>query len=186
MNKLIFGDTIYAGLITNPVGQESISIGSKWEWEIFRNGKLIDHEVSFNKVVNEGLDFMLNVMFNGTAAKATWYCAIFEDDYTPLAANIYATPGYAECTAYGEATRPEYVEAASTARSTSNTASKAVFTMNNTKTVYGGSLVSSNVKGDTAAGGAVLFCSSKLAASKSVVSGDIINLTITITVSSTT
>jgi hypothetical protein len=58
--------------------------------------------------------------------------------------------------------------------------------MNNTKTLYGGSLVSSNVKGDTAAGGAVLFCSSKLSASKSVVSGDIINLTITITVSSTT
>lgn len=165
---------------------DRFSIGSVWEWEFIRKGKVFDMAVSYNKITNEGLNFALDVMFHGTGAKGTWYCALFEDDYTPLAGNTYAVPGYTESTAYGEAKRPTYVEAAASGQSITNSANKATFTINASKTIYGGSLVSFDTIGDTAQAAAVLFCSSKLATAKAVVNADVINLTITISVTSTT
>jgi len=133
-----------------------------------------------NIVTNEGLDHVLNVYLHAATQITTWYLAIFEDDYTPLAANTYAVPGYTESTAYDEATRPEYVEAASTARSTTNSASKGTFTISDTKTIYGAALVSSSVKGDTEAASAVLFASGVFAAAKACTDDDVLELTYTI------
>ncbi len=120
-------------------------------------------------------------MFHGVAAIATWYIAIFETDTTPVAGTTYATPVYTECTAYAEATREEFVEAAASSKSITNSASKAEFTMNATKTIYGASLVSDNTKGDTAVGGACMYCASKFAVSKPVESADVLKVTVTLT-----
>lgn len=174
--------TAEANVIRNPVFDARIITGSIWGVELVRNGNIIEVETVHNICTTEGIDFMNNVMFHGTAAVATWYIALFESDYTPVATNTYAAPGYAESSAYTEATRQAFVEAASTARVVTNAASKAVFNINATKTLYGASLVSVNTKGDVAGGG-VLFCSSRFSSSKPVVSGDVLNITITITTS---
>ena len=115
--------------------------------------------------------------------------AIYEDtspSYTPAAGDTYAVPGYLEVTAYDEATRPAFDEAAASGKSMSNTASKATFTMNASKSLIGASLVGggspANGKGDTGGGG-VLYASAKFTTPKAVESGDTFKVTCTLTAS---
>jgi hypothetical protein len=133
-----------------------------------------------NIITNEGLDHILNVILHGTTAIGTWYCALVETNTSPAAGLTYATPSFTESTAYDEATRPAYVEAAASSQSITNAASKAVFTISGTKTIYGAALVGGGsaptTKGD-AAGGGTLLCYGLASPSRSVVDNDIINLT---------
>jgi hypothetical protein len=109
---------------------------------------------------------------------------LFENNYTPLIGDTYAVPGFTESSAYDEATRPAFVEAEATAKVTTNSASKATFTISATKTIYGAFLCGGgstpNTKGD-AAGGGTLFASSKFATAKDVVDGDILMVVCSIT-----
>lgn len=160
------------------------SINSIWDWECYdRDGRRKWTERNHNLVTNEGLDALLDIMFHGSTQITTWYIGLFEDDYTPLATNTYATPGFTECTAYDEANRVEFNEAAASGQSITNSANKASFTMNATKTIYGGFLVGGgstpSTKGD-AAGGGKLYCASAFASSKAVESGDVLKVTVTI------
>jgi hypothetical protein len=90
-------------------------------------------------------------MFHGSTQITTWYCGVFEGNYTPLATDTAATftSAATECTAYDETTRQAFVEATSTAGLITNAASKAVFTFNATKTIYGGFLASASAKSAT-------------------------------------
>jgi hypothetical protein len=167
--------------------EQNALVSSIWYWECYgKDGDLKWKDSNHNRCVDEGLNALLDVMFHGTSQITTWYIAIFEDDYTPIAGNTYATPGYTESTAYDEATRPEFVEAAASGKSMTNSANKASFTMNATKTIYGGALVGggtgASTKGDTAGGG-TLYCSSKFSTSKPVESGDTLKVTVTLTAS---
>jgi len=137
-----------------------------------------------NLVTNEGKNHALNVLFHGTTAISPWYFFLFEDDYTPLVTNTYAVPGCTETTSYDEATRLAFVESAASGQSMSNLASKAVFTFNAGKTIYGGGLLGGGTgaadKADTAGGG-VLYSSAKFTESKPVVSTDVLKVWITLT-----
>src|SRR3972149_5905604 len=92
-----------------------------------------------NLIPTEGLNYMLGTALTGVAQSSTWYVALFEGNYTPVGTVTAATfPSAAtECTAYTEASRVTWTPGSISAGSVSNTASKAVFTMNATKTVYG-------------------------------------------------
>jgi len=146
-----------------------------------KNGHVKWIEWVGNLIVNEGLNKILDSTVHNDAS-ATWYVAVFESDTTPLATHTYASPGYTECTAYDEATRPEYVEAAASGQSITNAANKAVFTFNAAKTIYGAALVNVSTKGDTAGGG-VLLCSAKFSAAKSVTDDDTLSVTYILTAS---
>jgi len=164
--------------------EDRTKIGGKWVAQCFRKGKLIWTEEIHNVWTAEGLNSLLNAYFHAATQITTWYCLLFETDTTPADGTTYATPVFTECEAYDEATRPEYVEAESTAKSITNSANKAVFTMNATKTIYGAALVGGGTgaatKGD-AAGGGTLPVAGKFASSRAVVDDDIINLTYTVT-----
>jgi hypothetical protein len=97
------GKIIPINLIEKP--SERFLIKSIWDWEHYRDGKLLDEWRETNICTDEGLNKLLDVMFHGVTAIATWYIAIFESDTTPVAGTTYATPVYTECTAYAEATR---------------------------------------------------------------------------------
>ncbi|MDY0313747.1 MAG: hypothetical protein RBR32_01590 [Bacteroidales bacterium] len=159
--------------------KSSFVVGGKFIVECFdKEGNLKWVELAENLVTNQGLDKILDSTLHNDAS-ATWYVAIFESNTTPLATHTYAVPGYTESTAYDEATRPEYNEAASSGQSITNSANKAAFTINATKTIYGAALVNVNTKGDTAGGG-VLLCSALFSSSKNVESGDTLNVTYTV------
>lgn len=178
--KTIFTPDLIKRVQFNP----RIPIGTLWEFEHYRKGQLIDQWQQGNVNTNEGLDAFLDIMFHASTQITTWYMCTFENDYTPLVTNTYAVPGYTECTAITEATRPAFDEAAASSKVLTNSANKATFTYNATKTIYGASLVGGgtdgNTKGNTAGGG-TLFASSKFDASKSVVSTDVLLATCTIT-----
>ena len=162
----------------------NVKLVAHWKWDHYRNGKLIDQWEYDNFCSDEGLNHMLDTSFHDKANIHPWYVEIFESDTTPDADTTYAVPVYTPSTAYDEVTRPEYVEAAAAAKVTTNTASKAVFTIDATKVIYGASLVGGGAAATTpadVAGGGVLFSASKFAASKSVVDDDVLNVTIEIT-----
>jgi len=139
-----------------------------------------------NLVTNQGKNVNLNIMFHAATQIGTWYFVLFEDNYTPLIGDTYAVPGYTETTAYDETVRPEFIETESTVQSLDNSANKATFTFNATKTIYGGALVGGGtdptVKGDTAGGG-TLYSSAMFSETKPVVTGDILKVWITLTAS---
>jgi len=148
----------------------------------YRNGELLWVDKFHNIVTTEGLNRILNVMFAGTTQTATWYCGLVETNTVPNADMNYDVPVFTESTSYDEATRPAYVEAASTAGSTTNSANPAVFTISATKTMYGAALFSINTKGDhTAGANNVLYCYALFTASRAVIDNDVVNLTYSVT-----
>ena len=164
-------------------------LGSRWAWEHWRKFDGVYKKLSTweepNIMCDAGINYVMDAAFSGLSPISSWYLVTFEDDYTPLATNTYASPGYTECTAITEATRPAWSEAGVASKIITNSASKATFTYNATKTIYGGALVGGgsapSTKGDTAGGG-VLICSSQFTTgNKPVVDTDILKVTVTIT-----
>jgi hypothetical protein len=179
---------IFKGVLTAVRGAKvQFLVRSHWDIECYdKHGKLKYTDHAENCCTAEGLTKLLNVMFHAAAAISTWYIAIFEDNHTPVDGDTYAVPGYTECTAYDEPTRPEFVEAEAAAKTMSNTLSKATFTINDTKTLYGAALVGggspANGKGDTGGGG-VLYAAAKFTSGKPVEDDDTFKVTCTLTAS---
>lgn len=151
-----------------------------WGSAVRRGGRLVQPwQFDENIVVNEGLNHILNVEFHATAQITTWYIAIFEGNYTPVAgdtaANIAANS--TESTAYTQANRVEWVEGAAAAQSITNP-SASQFDINATKTIFGAFLVSSNVKSGVTG---TLFAASRFAASRLVQNNDDLLVTYTLT-----
>ena len=197
MHKSKFGDRFDAQIIRRDALSGLYLVESLWTVEHLRRkakGALYHWEpvappeVSHNVCTDEGLNALLDIMFHGDTQIGTWYVLIFESDTTPAAGTTYATPVFTESTAYDEATRPAYDEAAASSKVMTNSASKATFTISDTKTIYGGALVGGgstpSTKGD-AAGGGVLFCASQFSTAKSVVDDDVLKVTVSITAADT-
>lgn len=189
-SKFKIGDKADAGIVPNNNMRNHIhdrlKIFSVWEWEHWRGGELIDTWTDRNLVTNEGLDSLLDVYFSDATQITDWYILLFEDDHTPAAGDTYAVPGFTESTAYTEANRPAWQEAGPSTQQITNSANKASFTMNATKTIYGAALVGGGTDADTKddqAGGGVLFNESQFSSgSKAVENTDVLKVTITITV----
>ena len=165
------------------VPASNLKVGGVFHGQIIRAGRVIDEWEDHNLVVNEGLDSLLNIMFHGSTQITTWYMGVFEGNYTPVSTVTAATITSAstECTAYTSSTRPAYDEAAASSQSITNSASRASFVFNATKTIYGAFLVSTSTKSGTSG---TLFSAARFSSSKSVVSTDELLLTYTFTAAS--
>jgi hypothetical protein len=153
-----------------------VMLGGVFEVDHIRDGKSLGITRDHNIVVNEGLNHILSAVFNAGTQITAWYVGIFEGNYTPVATDTAAniTANSTECTAYDEATRVAWVEAAPSGQSITNSASKATFTMNATKTIYGAFLASASAKSATTG---TLMAASKFSASRAVVNLDQLLLT---------
>lgn len=161
-----------------------LSVGGRFHIEHRRNGEILSESEDPNLVVNEGLNHILDAVLAGATQVSTWYVGLFEGNYTPTAgltaATVTATA--TESTAYDEATRVAYVEAAASGQSITNSANRATFTINATKTIYGVFLVSAAAKSATTG---TLLAASRFAAAKSVVAADELLVTYTFSATST-
>lgn len=137
-----------------------------------------------NLIPTAGLNYMLGTALTGVAQLSSWFIALFEGNYTPIAGVTAASfPADAtESTAYNETTRVAWTAGSISAGSVSNTASKAVFTMNATKTIYGIGQTSVSTKSATT--GTLISCA-RFAAAKAVVATDVLNVTSTLSATST-
>jgi hypothetical protein len=122
-------------------------------------------------------------MFSKATQITEWYVGIYNTDTTPAGSMTYATPSFTESTHYSGATRPLWQEGGVSGKSLDNSANKASFTMSTSETVYGAALFgggsAATTKGDTAGGGVIYNVSDFSAGSKSVVSDDVLKVTIT-------
>ena len=161
------------------IGPEGILFPAQGAWmggvfdvEHRRAGDLIGRDLSPNVIPTEGLNHILSVIVGGGSQVNPFYVGVFEGNVTPGASLTHATLAatLTETTAYDETTRQAYVEGAVSGGAVDNSASRAVFTINATKTIYGGFLASSNVKGSTSAG--TCLAAARFSASRAVVAAD--------------
>jgi len=143
-----------------------------------RNGEIIDEEEVSNIIVNQGLDHILGVEFTGVTQITQWYLAPFANNYTPVASDTAATivSNSGESTAYSASTRVAFTPVEASQQAT-NSASVAAFSFTASATIYGAFLISSSSKSSTSG---VLFSATPFSTSKSVSSGDSLNLTYTV------
>lgn len=178
-------DIAASGLVANTGASEGAKATGKYTVECYdKDGNLKWVAETPNLVVNVGLQYMAGTALTSTAQITTWYLGLYGSGATnsPSAGDTMATHGgWTEVTAYSEANRPTASFAAATNANPSvvtNTASKAVFTINGTTTVGGAFLTSNNTKGGSTG---TLFSAADFSApgDRSVVSGDILNVTYT-------
>ena len=144
--------------------------------QCYHDGVLLWEDEAANLWTNEGMDFMLDVMFN-EETQISWYVILYEDDTEPSADMTYAVPVFTECEAYDEATRPAFTTAAASSQTVTNAASRAEFSINDTKTLYGAAIVGGDdTKGDVAGGG-VLFSVAAFTAERAAAANDVLLVT---------
>lgn len=133
-----------------------------------------------NRVVNQGLNDLLDVYLRNQSQTAAWYVALFSGNVTPqatwTAANFASNA--TEFTNYTESTRVAYTPAAAASQSIDNTANRAVFTADTGGgTVYGAALLSASGKSATTG---KLFSSARFATPKVLDEADVLNVAYTV------
>lgn len=159
-----------------------------------KDGKLKWVEEVNNLVTTEGLNDLLTKYFKGSGYTAAWFVGLVDDasftafhaaetaaKITTGAPNYPTTNDWKELTAYSESVRQTLTLGTASAGSIDNTASKAVFTINATKTVNGAFVDSSSTKGGT---GGVLYGEASFSSPRAVVSADTITVSVTLTAAS--
>jgi hypothetical protein len=185
VEKAKAADFAAGGLIANSGAGEQAKATGKYLVECFdKDGNLKWVAESQNLVVNVGLQYMAGVALTSTAQTTTWYIGLYgaASSNNPAAGDTMSShAGWTEVVAYSEANRPTATFAAATNANPSvvtNTSNKAVFTMNGTTTVGGAFLTSNNTKSGTTG---TLFSAADFQSpgDRSVVNGDILNVTYT-------
>lgn len=150
--------------------------------EHIRDGKVIANYEMPNGITDEGLNHILDTEFHGSAQVTTWYIGLIDNamfsalSAADTAAQINGTNAWDELTAYDETNRVEWTEGLAAARSITNSAT-VDFTMNDTDTVKGIFVVSTNTKGGTTG---VLWATAAFGSTVSVVDDDILKVTYTV------
>jgi hypothetical protein len=131
-----------------------------------------------NLVVTTGKNDLLNKYFLGSAYTAAFFVGLKGVGTIAAGDTMASHAGWTDITGYSNATRPAFTAASSTAGSSTNSASPAVFNINATNTIAGCFITTSSTVGGTAG---TLFSAADFASSRAVLSGD--TLTVTYTVS---
>ena len=151
-------------------------VGVVGEYEVICRG--VDGEIKWierikNTFVNSGLNYLLDSGFGGTE-----YLGL-KGSGTPNAADTMASHGtWSEITAYTEGTRPTYSHASAASQAITNSASKAVYSINATTTIYGIFCTTNSTKGGTTG---TLISATDFASAKGADSGDSLEVTYTVT-----
>jgi len=157
------------------VNTEGFRIGGIFNFECRdANQNLLWTEEVHNLVTNVGLDNVLDVYLHATAATATWYVGLKGAGAVVAGDTLASHSNWTEFTDY-TGDRQAYVEGAASGQSIDNSGSPAAFPITDTGTVAGAFLAS---VATTTSG--VLFAAVDFSASRSVTSGDTINVTYTI------
>lgn len=164
----------------------NLKLRTVYRFECFdKDGNLKWTEEVPNLVTTEGKNDLLTQYFKGAAYTAAWFIGLVNNvGFTAYAAadtaaQIGGTNGWAEAVPYSNANRPTWTGGSASGGSIDDTGSPASFTINASATIRGAFLTSSNVKSGTAG---KLYGEADFAASRSVINGDTLNVTVTLTV----
>lgn len=144
-----------------------------------RNGRVVGEYALPNGIVDVGLNHILETQFNGGTQVTVWYIGLIDNaGFTALAnADTMAShAGWAESSAYDEATRPEWTAGAASGRAITNSTT-VDFTVNATATIKGLFITSNNTKGGTTG---TLWSTAAFGTTVAVNDGDTLKVTYTV------
>lgn len=151
--------------------------------ECWRDGKLIWEEKFPNLVTTAGKNKLLDATFKTGLTTPAWYVGLVDNaSYSAYAAadTMSSHAGWIEGVPYSDSTRRTFTPGTIASGSVDNSASKAVFTINATLTIRGAFLVDNSTKSGTSG---TLYGVGDFATTRSVISGDTLNVTVTPSVS---
>lgn len=153
----------------------------------WRKGELLWTEEIPNLTVTEGLNDILTQYFKGSVYTATWFVGLINNaSFSALAAGdtaaqINGSNGWIEATAYSQSVRQTLTLGSASAGSIDNSASAASFSINATITLNGAFVVSNSTKAGTSG---KLYGEASFAATRSLINGDTVTVTVTLTAAS--
>jgi hypothetical protein len=178
---------IIGGALTRTLeAGESASAKGVYHMQCFdKDGNLKWEAECPNLVVNGGLQDMNAKYFQGSSYTAAWYIGLYGAGASnnPAASDTASShAGWTEVVPYSQATRPACTFATPTTANPSvatNSASPAVYSINATQVVGGAFLISNSTKSGTTG---TLYSASDFTSpgDRSVVSGDTLNVTYTL------
>lgn len=123
--------------------------GVRGDWKLVcrskRTGEVKWTDEISNLVTNEGLNHLLDVTLSGGSQDTSWFVGLTDGTPTAAAADTLAShSGWAEISDYDETNRVSWVDGGVSSQTVSNSASPAVFTIDDTVTVGGAFLASVN------------------------------------------
>jgi hypothetical protein len=181
------GKDVNLNAVSALIAQNGISAGMKREThyliECFdQDGNLKWMDEFDNLVTTAGLNDSLTKHFKGSAYTAAWYVGLTTGTPVFNAADTSAShAGWTESTAYSESVRQTLTLGTASAGSIDNSASKAVFSINATATVGGAFVADLSTK--SGATGVLYGGGAFSGGNRSLLSGDSLSITITLTAS---
>lgn len=133
-----------------------------------------------NLVFDAAINDVLEKYFKGAAYTAGWFVGLVNSGAAYAAGDTMAAhPGWTENTNYAEAARPALTLGAVAAKSVSNSASRAQFTINGAGGTIGGAFLCTNSAKAGATG--VLYCAVNFSTgNRAVIAGDVLSVTVTL------
>ena len=143
-----------------------------------KDGKLKWKDGFWNIVVTTGLNKLLDATFKSGLTTPAWYVALKGTGSMVAGDTMASHGGWSEIVPYSDGTRPVYTPGTIASGAVDNSASKAVFNINTSSTVYGCFLTDNSTKSGTTG---TLYGGGDFVSSRAVVNGDTLNVTVTLT-----
>lgn len=139
------------------------------------DGEVIQVGEDHNLIPQVGINYLAGLIRGTGAPISPWYVGVFEGNFVPAMSTTAADlPGNAvECVAYNEASRPVWNNSYDGLQTISSLATRADFTMNAAKRLYGAFIVSTDAKGSP---GGVLLSIARFAAPYDLPAGAVFHL----------
>lgn len=131
-----------------------------------------------NQVTTVGLNQLLDATIKTGVSSPTWYVGLKGTGSLVLGDTSASHSGWTEDANYSESTRQAFTPGSIASGSVNNSASKAVFSINGTTTIYGCFLINNSTKSGTTG---ILYGGGDFGSSRAVISGDVLNVTVTLT-----
>ena len=154
-----------------------LGAGFKYHVDVLNKGQVTQPALETNIMPQVGVDFIASLIRgSGASPTANWFIGVFEGNFTPTDATTASDlqNSILESVAYDEGQRPSWNNSYDGTSVISNAASRAEFTFNQDKTIFGAFVISNQTKGGT---GGTLLSIARFSSPRSVESGSILRVT---------
>lgn len=149
-----------------------------YEVKCIRKGRLVWEEDFWNIVVTAGLNILLDSTIKSGVSSPAWFVGLKGTGSMISADTMASHSGWAELVPFSNATRPAFVPGSISGGSVDNSASKAVFNITSTSTIYGCFLANNSTLSGTSG---TLYGGGDFGTPRGVLNGDVLNVTVTLT-----
>jgi hypothetical protein len=170
------------GLIMQHDTNMSLGLKNVWTIECYDSeGNLKWGETKKNLVTTEGLNHVLSSTLDGGTQITAWYVGLKGTGSAAAGDTMASHAGWTEDQNYSQSVRQTLTLGTASAGSIDNSASKATYSINATTTIAGAFITSDSTKGGTSG---TLYGVVDFASSRAVISGDTLEVTVTLTAAS--